>query len=200
MGIRKGCVPRRDLLSGRINLGDFTASLGEVHDSYRAGAGASRTVYTDARTFFSEGTYATDNMKLVVRDVFARLDGDTTAPLLKRLETGFGGGKTHTMIACLHIAKRGREIAAEVGELLPEDALPEPGEISVVAVAGEQLPVRVHSGADLRPYPLWAEVARQIGGSELEADVSDYLHRLDSPDEGYFKKVFGGRRTLILID
>ena len=67
MGIRKGCVPRRDLLSGRINLGDFTASLGEVHDSYRAGAGASRTVYTDARTFFSEGTYATDNTSCCFR-------------------------------------------------------------------------------------------------------------------------------------
>lgn len=200
MGILNGCVPRKDLLSGNINLNVFTASLGEVRDSYRAEGGSSRTVYTDAETFFNEGTYATENMKLVLRDVFSRLRGDTTAPLLKRLETGFGGGKTHTMIACLHIARRGREIAAAVADFLPGDLLPEPGEISVVAIAGEQIPVQVASGAELKQFPLWAEFARQIGGAALEAEVSRYLERLDSPDEEYFQRVFEGRKTLILID
>ena len=109
MGVLKSCQPRKDLLSGSINLEIFTASLSQVANHYK-GQGTGHPIYTDAVTFFSEGTHFTEEMKLVLRDVVSRLAGDTTASALKRLETGFGGGKTHTLIACLHLAKKGKDL------------------------------------------------------------------------------------------
>ena len=197
MGVLQSCTPRKDLLSGSINLGMFTASLSEVHRHYTDGS-LENPVYTDAEVFFSQGTHITPNMALVFQDVFSRLSGDTTAPLLKRLETGFGGGKTHTLIACMHLAKKGREIAPVVSGVLKDSLLPEPGEVDVVAVAGEKAPVSVTVGSDVLPFPIWAEIARQVGGKELEEKVSFYLHRLDSPDEEYFRQVFGHRKVLLL--
>jgi hypothetical protein len=177
----------------------FTASLSEVHRHYTDGS-LENPVYTDAEVFFSQGTHITPNMALVFQDVFSRLSGDTTAPLLKRLETGFGGGKTHTLIACMHLAKKGRQIAPVVSGVLKDSLLPEPGEVDVVAVAGEKAPIYVTVGSDVLPFPIWAEIARQVGGKELEEKVGGYLHRLDSPDEEYFRQVFGNRKVLLLID
>ena len=56
-------------------------------------------MYTDAEQFFTEATYPTDGLKMVLQDVFARLADDNTVPAIHRLETVFGGGKTHTLIA-----------------------------------------------------------------------------------------------------
>lgn len=199
MGILQYCTPRRDLLEDNINLGMFTASLDEVHRHYTDGS-LRNPIYTDAEVFFQQATYVTTSMKRVFSDVFARLSGDTTATMLNRLETGFGGGKTHTLIACMHLARKGKTISSVVGDAIPETLLPEPGEVSVVAVAGEMTPVTMTKGARIHPFPLWAEIARQIGGDTLSERVRSYMHRLDSPDEAYFQEVFGEKKVLILID
>ncbi|NLA90286.1 MAG: AAA family ATPase, partial [Synergistaceae bacterium] len=146
MGILQYCTPRRDLLEDNINLGMFTASLDEVHRHYTDGS-LRNPIYTDAEVFFQQATYVTTSMKRVFSDVFARLSGDTTATMLNRLETGFGGGKTHTLIACMHLARKGKTISSVVGDAIPETLLPEPGEVSVVAVAGEMTPVTMTKGA-----------------------------------------------------
>jgi predicted AAA+ superfamily ATPase len=81
-------------------------------------------------------------------------------PALHRLETGFGGGKTHTLIASTHLAFRGRELAEVVRKALdsPKQAifekLSEPGQITVVGVVGDEIPVSKPRGADLVPYTL----------------------------------------------
>ena len=199
MGVLKSCQPRKDLLSGSINLEIFTASLNQVANFYK-GQKSGHPIYTDADTFFSEGTHFTEEMKLVLRDVVSRLGGDSTASALKRLETGFGGGKTHTLIACLHLAKKGKELAPYVSEFIGENLLPEPGSIDVVAIAGDLVPVKEARGTELKPYPLWTEIARQLGGTELCNEAAFYLDRLDSPDEAFFDRIFAGRRVLILID
>jgi len=200
VGVLKACQPRKDLLEGSINLEIFTASLNQVASYYRDQTSSGHAIYTDAEIFFREGTYFTPNMEIVLRDVFSRLSGDMTAPVLKRLETGFGGGKTHTLIACLHLAKKGQELAPYVSGFLPVESLPEPESVEVVAIPGDAVAVKKTWGTELKPYPLWAEIARQIGGENLCKEVSQYLERLDSPDEAFFKKIFQGRKVLILID
>jgi hypothetical protein len=202
VGVLKACRPRKDLLSGSINLEIFAASLGQVADFYKEGKKEGEracSLYTDADAFFSEGTHFTEDMKMILRDVFSRLSGDTTASTLKRLETGFGGGKTHTLIACLHLAKKGKELASYVSGFIEKDLLPEPGAVDVVAIVGDDVPIKKTQGTELKPYPLWAEIARQLGGTDL-SDVASYLDRLDSPDKAFFERLFGGRKVLILID
>ena len=199
MGVLKSCQPRKDLLSGSINMEIFTASLSQVANFYK-GQKSGHPLYTDAATFFSEGTHFTEDMKMILRDVVFRLGGDTTASALKRLETGFGGGKTHTLIACLHLAKKGKDLAPYVAEFIEKEILPDPGMVDIVAIAGDAVPVKESRGTELKPYPLWTEIARQLGGTELCSEVTSYLDRLDSPDEAFFESLFAGRKVLILID
>jgi predicted AAA+ superfamily ATPase len=199
VGVLKACQPRKDLLSGSINLEIFTASLSQVANHYK-GQGTGHPIYTDAKTFFAEGTHFTENMQMVLRDVVSRLKGDTTASALKRLETGFGGGKTHTLIACLHLAMKGKELAPYVSAFIAAENLPEPGTVDVVAIAGDAVPVKEARKTELKPYPLWTEIARQLGGAELCKEVAEYTERLDSPDEAFFDRIFAGRKVLILID
>lgn len=203
MGVLENCKPRQDLLEGNINLDIFTASLSQVANHYKRKKAQTHGIYSDGEQFFSEGTYATYGLKTVLRNVFSRIKGDTTAPSLQRLETSFGGGKTHTLIACTHLAYRGKELASTVLPLLapfPSDILPEPEEVAVVAMCGDELAVRKNEGTEVRPYGLWDELAFQMGGRELCDELSLYLGKKDAPDEAFFEKVFSGRKALVMID
>ena len=121
MGILQTCRPRADIINGTINLEIFTASLGEVLKFYRGQETPSSDLYTDAEKFFREGTYATEGIKSVLNNIVLRLSGDASAPSFRRLDTAFGGGKPHTLIACAHIAYRGRELAGVLREYLAPD-------------------------------------------------------------------------------
>ena len=200
MGILKTCKPREDILIGTFNPEIFTASLGEVLDFYRKGKARIHSVYTDAEEFFSEATYPTDGMRAVLSEVFARLKGDSSVPAIHRLETAFGGGKTHTLIACTHIAFRGRELAAATGNLIDPELLPEPGEVSVVGIAGDAIPVHKPRGEHLIPYTLWGEIAYQVGGEELYRQIEEIATSYAAPGDFYFDTVLGGKKVLIMLD
>ena len=101
--ILDACTPRQDILQGTFNPEIFTASLSAVLSFYAGKASGLHAMYTDAGQFFGEATYPTDGLKMVVSEVFARLAGDNSVPAIHRLETAFGGGKTHALIACAHI-------------------------------------------------------------------------------------------------
>jgi len=90
------CKPRADILGGTFNPEIFTASLSQVLDFYRGKKTVIHNLYTDAQQFFTQATYPTDGLRRVLYEVFGRLDGDNAMPAIHRLETGFGGGKTHT--------------------------------------------------------------------------------------------------------
>src|SRR5262245_46542573 len=204
-GILETCRPRADILSGVFNPEIFTASLSQVLDFYRGKKTVIHNLYTDARQFFTQATYPTDGLRRVLYEVFGRLAGDNTMPAIHRLETGFGGGKTHTLIASTHLAFKGRELADVVQKTLdsPEHAisakLSEPGQIAVVGVAGDEIPVSKPRGSDLVPYTLWGEIAFQIGGEALYRTVNAEALSFEE-GKTYFEKVFGGRKVLVMLD
>lgn len=142
----------------------------------------------------------TANLRQLLTGVFGRLSGDAAHPAIHRLETAFGGGKTHALIACTHIAKRGRELNGVVEGLLDPNLLPETGEITVVGVRGDEIPVHEPKGPDLIPYTLWGEIAYQVGGQKLYAEVGESVTSRAAPGSPYFDTVFGGKKVLILID
>src|SRR5690606_37768748 len=127
---------------------------------------------------------------------FRRLNGDNMVPFLSRLETGFGGGKTHTLIACTHLAHRGTELASLVSEinLVDPQYLPAPGSINVVGIAGDELSVVLSQGEKVVPYTLWAELAKQVGGPELLKQVEAEAFTPAAPGETFFDRVLGGRK------
>lgn len=194
------CRPRPELLAGTFNLEAFTASLGPVIEYYRNRESHIDSIYTDAQSFFQEATYPTQGLRLTLAEVFARIAGDMTVPAIHRLETAFGGGKTHTLIACTHIAHRGTDLRNVTSGIIDSALLPAPGSVHVVGVAGEEIPVHKPKGKALVPYTLWGEIAYQIGGESLYREVEDEAGSYAAPGRTYFDRVFGGRKVLIMLD
>jgi len=198
--ISASCEPRSDILAGTFNPEIFTLSVGDVLNFYRSKKAAVHPIYTDAEQFFTQATYPTDGLKTTLQEVFARLGGDNTAPAIHRLETAFGGGKTHILVACTHIAFRGTEIADATESIIDAGLLPEPQQVDVVGVAGDDLAVHRSQGRELVPYTLWGEIAFQIGGAELYKQVEEAATSYAAPGKEYFTKVFGDRKVLVMID
>ena len=82
------CTPRREVLAGELPDAIFAADLWEVV------GGSAHPDYQDPVRFFA-GTHPTENLKLLVKDVAERLAGAEGGTPIFRLETGFGGGKSH---------------------------------------------------------------------------------------------------------
>ncbi len=95
--------PRKHILEGDVREDVFAASLSAVVD------GTAGTEYLDSEKFW-QFTYVTKGLERLLNQmesVFAGKSGDNVVSL----ETPFGGGKTHTLIAAYHKAK---ELGAEV--------------------------------------------------------------------------------------
>ena len=197
------CVPRQSIIQGTFNPEVFTAALGPVIDSYKPdkqGSEVIDNIYTNAEDFFREATYVTDGLKSTINNIFKRIAGDMTVPSIQRLETAFGGGKTHTLIACVHIANRGKEIANVVDNIIEKQYLPDAGTVKVVGVAGDEISLSKTVSGKVKAYTLWGEIALQIGGEELYAKVQNECESYAAPGKDYFETVFGDRKLLIMFD
>ena len=94
------CTPRKDVLGG-IAESDFAADLAQVL------RGSAPREYQDPALFFAN-THPTRGLRNLLSNVCLRLKGssDQTSAIF-RLDTNFGGGKTHALIAMAHVAKLG---------------------------------------------------------------------------------------------
>ena len=94
---REVAVPHEDVLKGTFQQAEFAADLSRVH------AGSATAEYQDPALFFQR-TFITEGMRLLLDSVLKRLVGRGGDPVIQ-LQTAFGGGKTHTMLAVYHLAK-----------------------------------------------------------------------------------------------
>ena len=90
-------VPHDDILQGRLTMDVFAADLWEVYK----GRGVEE--YRNSDLFFQK-TYQTEGLKTLLDVVGKRLSGKGGDPVLQ-IQTPFGGGKTHTLIAMYHKAE-----------------------------------------------------------------------------------------------
>ena len=127
MGVRLGCKPRTDVLQGELDDAIFAASFGKlVRDE-------GPLIYRDPSQFFTN-THPTAALSRLCRDVFERLGSTSEAGAVLRLSTGFGGGKTHALMALWHLA---RTVANPImgTELLPPAG--RPASVRVVGIDAE---------------------------------------------------------------
>ena len=110
-------VPHKDILEGRLTMDIFAADLWEVFNK------RGPDEYKDKDTFFAK-TYLTDGLKNLLSCVERRLKQGAGDPVVQ-LQTPFGGGKTHALIAMFHKADEwGAKKAVIVGTALnPKDTL-----------------------------------------------------------------------------
>lgn len=185
-------VPHDDILGGDFDLSSYAANLGSV-DAAMAGT---PEVYLDAPTFF-RATYMTSALSELLRDVANVLTG-AAGNRLVQLRTPFGGGKTHTLIALLHLVRH-RKALQDAGLL--ED-MPDPGSKARVVV----LPCLDLNAADGRQVDglhlrtLWGELAYRAGGKAAYELVRKADEHRVNPGSEVIRKVLSGQPTLVLMD
>src|SRR5262245_56882431 len=103
------CKPRAEVLAGQLPDSIFAADLWEVVLK------RSQTHPDDLDPVrFSAGTHPTENLKLLIKEIAERLAGVQEKTPVFRLETGFGGGKTHALIGAVHVAREGEKLAKQL--------------------------------------------------------------------------------------
>src|SRR3954451_11849445 len=125
------CQPRDEVLRGELREQQFAASLTRVL------RGDADPVYGHPATFF-KNTYATGGLRHLLREALGRLTGRQggNAPVI-RVETSFGGGKTHNLIALYHVC-RDPAAAWPFRTFVPADLLPKKQvELVAGAVGGD---------------------------------------------------------------
>ena len=88
-------TPHDDVASGQYQQAEFAADLWQVH------IGEGSAEYRDPAEFFRR-TYLTDSLKRLLGGAVRRLAGKGGDPVVQ-IQTNFGGGKTHSMLALYHL-------------------------------------------------------------------------------------------------
>ena len=91
----EACRFSSDIVSADFSKAKFAVELHEFLD------GTADRMYQDPQTFFGN-TFLTDQMKMLVRDTLTRLSAGSGQPVTV-IDTGFGGGKTHSLLLLHHI-------------------------------------------------------------------------------------------------
>ena len=92
---REVVTPHEDVARGAYQQAEFAADLWQVH----LGQGAAE--YRDPVEFFRR-TYLTESLRQLLVGAVQRLHGAGGDPVVQ-LQTNFGGGKTHSMLALYHL-------------------------------------------------------------------------------------------------
>ncbi|MFZ2055381.1 MAG: DUF499 domain-containing protein, partial [Candidatus Aminicenantales bacterium] len=115
-----------------------------------------------------------------------------------RLSTGFGGGKTHTLMALWHLAKNIGNLSLGT-EVLPAAARPK--SVIVVAVDLGKAGQPVFSQyAKTKVHSLWGDIAFQLGGDKALKLLAEADHPERQPTESLISKWFPSGPILILLD
>ena len=160
--------PHPDVASGRYMQAEFAADLAQVVQ------GRAEAEYGDPLEFFRR-TYLTEGLKTLLATGVRRLTGQGGDPVVQ-LQTPFGGGKTHSMLALYHLLGGGIRLAdIPGGEALAQQIgdvdLPEANRAVIVGTAFNPANPRQYS--DVTTRTIWGEIAYQLGGAEGYQLVAD---------------------------
>ena len=191
-------VPQSDIRDGVLDESIFAANIEEV------ASGTAPVVYQDIRYFF-ECTYVTEGIKELIRRVVQALNGQESQNRVISLQTGFGGGKTHSLISLYHVVKDSstfKRLDTASSILEPQD-MPQFDHARVAVFT--QNTVSVVDGHkvsdDIITHTLWGELAWQLGGREGYERVRNADIQMVAPTAQDIKPIIeGASPALILID
>ena len=191
LSIFRACEPREEVLSGDLREEIFAARLRDVIE------GHADDVYWNPDVFF-ENTYPTAGLRLLLNEALGRLSGIRPANnAIIRLETAFGGGKTHNLIALYHVASG----YVPPTQFLDPDLVLAPRSVRIAGVVGSDLePTIGLQHEEVITYTLWGEIAYQLGGVSAYDLVQQSETDKTSPGTGLLEQLIGNAPTLIMLD
>ena len=192
---REVVMPHEDVASGRYQQAEFAADLWQVH------LGEGTPEYRDPVEFFRR-TYLTASLKEMLTGAVRRLTVGGGDPVVQ-LQTNFGGGKTHSMLALYHLFSgiAPTELAGIDTVMAGAGASTVPGARRVVLVGNKISPGNPSTKPDgTVVHTLWGELAWQLGGRKAYARVQNDDERATSPGD-VLRELFNEYGPcLILID
>ncbi len=155
--------------------------------------------YRDPSLFFAN-TYPTRGLKNLLTNVCGRLSRGSGVASIFRLDTSYGGGKTHGLIALIHAAKAGQHIPA-IEEFVAREDLPS-SQVQIAAFDGENADPANGRAMEpgLRAFTPWGELAYQLQGKAGYELVKPSDVARVAPGAGTLRELFDNRPTLILLD
>jgi len=195
---REVVEPHQDVATGEFQQAEFAADLAKVHN------GSAPSEYKDPSEFFAR-TYLTDGLSTLLLGTAKRLCGKGGDPVVE-LQTNFGGGKTHSMLALYHMVGGTKtQDLPGLDQLLSGAGLVVPDKVNRAVLVGTSYgPANVDKRTRDYGRPIrttWGELAFQLGGEEGYALVADDDERGTAPGSNLLEELF--RQTgpnLILID
>ena len=192
---REVVMPHEDVASGRYQQAEFAADLWQVH------LGEGTPEYRDPVEFFRR-TYLTESLKGLLAKAVQRLTTGGGDPVVQ-LQTTFGGGKTHSMLALYHLFSgiAPTELAGIDAVLSAAGAGGVPKAKRVVLVGNKISPGNPTVKADGTVVrTLWGELAYQLGGKKAFARVAADDEKATSPGD-VLRELFNEYGPcLILVD
>ncbi len=203
---RTVATPHPDVASGHYQQAEFAADLFQVI------TGKAEPEYGDAKEFFRR-TFLTEGLTRLLSRAWARLAGAGGDPVVE-LQTNFGGGKTHSMLALYHLFGGGSHLREVPGlehlippELQDKDTVPLPKARRAVLVGTQLSPATSHTKPDGTViHTLWGEMAWQLGeavgdAAEAYALIAEEDHKGISPGSEKLAALFERYSpALVLID
>ncbi len=188
--------PHQDVATGEFQQAEFAADLAKVH------SGSAPADYRDARQFFSR-TYLTEGLSALLIGAAKRLSGSGGDPVVE-LQTNFGGGKTHSMLALYHMAGSAPvQDLPGLDQLLEKHGLSVPQRINRAVLVGTsrgpQDVLNAEGGRKIRTT--WGELAWQLGGAEAFDMIAENDASGIAPGSAMLEAIFNKYAPcLILID
>jgi predicted AAA+ superfamily ATPase len=193
---REITTPHPDVASGRYQQAEFAADLWQVYldegsDEYRL------------PTEFFQRTYLTEGLKQLLIGALLRLSGTGGDPVIE-LQTNFGGGKTHAMLALYHLffGVSAKDLPG-LEPIFQEAGINEPpAKVNTVVLVGNKIsPGQIHHKSDgTQVRTLWGEIAWQLGGKEGYERIREADETSTNPGDA-LKDLFNHYApVLILID
>lgn len=183
------CTPRKDIRDGLVES-ELAADLARVAE------GEASQEYANPAKFFA-GTYPTKGIKELLRQVLTRLGGGSSSAIFW-LNTSFGGGKTHALIALLHAAQSpAPSVLSEFTDpaLLPREL------VRVAVFDGQNADISSgHSiGEGITARTPWGEIAYRLAGKNGYRRVDDGISS-SPPGSDTMRELLGDGPALILLD
>jgi hypothetical protein len=195
---REVLKPHDDVATGNFQAAEFAADLYKVAATEDAGREYSEPVQFFARTYLTEG------LRDLIGRTVRRLAGDKNASPVINLQTNFGGGKTHSMLALWHLASGTPlgDYPQDVQDMLAETPFAElSGGVRRVALVGNH----ISPSGSVKPdgtqvNTIWGELAWQLGGKDAFAKVATADADRTPPGQALHDLLSTYAPALILID
>ena len=202
--------PNTDVIEGSFRKSEFAADLQEVFEG-----NAKTPEYGETDIFFNQ-TYITPGLRELLVNTLKRLGSKGGNPVIQ-LKTGFGGGKTHSLIALYHLVTgihglkelpaegEYQRLREEIADILQHSAwdLNISLNVNVAVLVGTYLSTtdadETKQGDPLNT--LWGMMANQLGGQDAYNIIRDAAHEGIAPGGKQLDALFEHvGPSVILID